>query len=769
MTAVNVKDEIIQDKRNLVLKPKDPKSLPKYLSELVSETRKSYREQLGFNSIENVEMRSALNQSISIYTYASARRIVEKITPLKMIYTFNKTNMTTTCFKAQIDNTSAIYAYIYSRSDKKGGKPKHQYVTIGGAVNSQDGEYRQGMIPFKQFLSVLEFYAGVLEHVEAMVLRMMEKKYLSFQVDTCYAPDINKSGFDSELNESRYAIKLFMCAWLCDAHRIKREVIENHINPAYQWIMSHKETHKTYQIVSQLLSTVGNAFRKFRISCISWIPVITTDIKIQVPIICGQKIFPITQIETIRLDDITFNVWREIYIQTQVCNLVLNFISPSFPFLNNWFFINNAHAGIYDNFAMHEKFRHSKIATVVAEHLREADRLNYTYKAVDNKKDKYRQPLSSKFHRLSYMISKPTLYADAHMRLSNYAMCVTTESVGYTLRDIPNMVHSRELAEGYHLLIFNLDIFKLHMFEFLYALFTMNKKLNIIHGDLHMNNVTLYRVTYMEEIKYKQVFVIGNKPYVFPYTGVNACIIDFSRAMLGNYGQIEHEFSPRFAEVYFKEQTRKLVNFIHREFQDIYEENKVHIEAMVLDQFPLLFKIVTIVDTHILVTHMRELFETDIAFTKQGLKLAPGIIPFLKKIEKRCRELFEAYLKLSIAGNLNSPDELEWPNLTLIQDFYGEHVKTPAEIIAIKDEIVDAWNENNELINDIDNYDNWGPLLQVDREVNLRKKYEMADDDAVAEWQEIQKYNDSEALDKMINTEIEREGDVLQYADWMME
>lgn len=762
----------VHDKRNQKLKAKNDEITNQFLLEFRTETRKTYREQLGFNTIEDIELRSAFNQVLTNYTYTSVRRICEKIQPLKMVYAFNKTNMTVTCFKAELDGTSTIYAFIYSRSGKKGAKPEHQYVTIGGAVGSQDGEYRQGMIPYSQFLSLLKFYEEDLEHVEAMTLHMMQKLKLKFQVDTCFAPDVNQSGFESGLNNSRYAIKLFMCAWLCDYHRIHTNVIENHINPAYQWIMHHKESYKTYEIIQEKWLKIDYAFRKFRISATSWVEIITDNIRIQRPIVCGQKIFPITQIETIRLDDINFNVWREIYIQTLVCNLVLNFISPSFPFINNWFFINNAHAGIFDNFAMHEKFRHSKIATVVADHLREADKLNYTFDTKNSNlsdSTNNRQPISSKFHRLSYMISKPTLYADAHIRLSNYAMCVITESVGVTLRDIPNMVYKKEWSVGYDNFLLNLDIFKLHIFEFIYGLFTMNKKLNIIHGDLHMNNVTLNRNIGCNQVHLKQVFIIGNKSYVFPFTGTNSVIIDFSRAMLGNYSQIEHEFSARFAEVYFKEQTRKLINFIHREFQDIYEENKVHIETMVLDKFPLLFKIITVIDTHILLTNMRELFETDETFTKKGFKLAPGIIILLKKIEQRCRDIFYAYLNLSIAGNLNSPDEIEWPNLTIIQEFFDEYTKNPSEILAMKDEIVDIWNENNELVNDIDNYDNWGPLLQVERQNRLLEKYNLEKDKDFHTWIEIQKYSDSEALDKMINIEVEKEGDVLQYADWMME
>ncbi len=750
-----------------------------YRKALLALRMDEYRDMLGIKNIENVALRNSLLNFTPSSGFSHFSRLIRKIQPFKYVYIFNKTLITTTCFKMQIKGTSAIYGYLYTRIVGKKYEPV--FVSFGGAMSSQDGEYRSSMIQWKQFMSTFEKFPEIFEPIEQMTVEQLESRKLTFQLDTCYAPDFPKSGFEDFLNISRVAIKLYQMCWFCDYIRIEHQTIENHINPAYQWIMYQKEGARVYKKIIEVFNqqikeqdptkfiipepvVIWNDRRSV---LMAWNPTLSISVNKPSVLNCGQKLFPISQIETIRLDDITFNVWREIYILTMATNLVMNLISPCFPFINNWFFVQNAHEGIYDNFAMHEKFRHSDIATTISDHMREVDSLNY----IEDEDGK--APLSSKFLRLSYMLNKSTLYADSNIKLSANAVCVTTEHVGRTMRDLPHTLAYGHDTYGFSLFVTELPVFKKHIFELIHALYQMNKKSHIVHGDLHTNNMTLYRafnVLSHDKIKlqYKVVYITGDTAYVFKQTGVFACVIDFSRAILGDYAKIEHEFSPRFAELYFREQTRRVLHFIYYNFPDIMEKDRVPVSLIAENNFPLLFKMISVIDTYYITKNIHELLSNPKDDYIQH-NLANGCLSFLEKISARCEQLFRLYIDLTIAGNLSSPDDIQWPNLQIIQEFFTEFKMSPEDIVKNKDIIVEVFNDNNDLIYDITDYDNWCPVLKVDKEAALRKEYGQPPDADLDYWYSVRETDDSSRLDKLVQDAMIAEGDVLDFADWMIE
>ena len=115
------------------------------------------------------------------------------------------------------------------------------------------------------------------------------------------------------------------------------------------------------------------------------------------PLEMGQKFIPLTIAEVLpsRREDINFASWRELYLNMIASNLVLNFVCPSFPLINSWFYIQNTRASIFDNLAMHDRYKHSDIAREITNQVRAADMMNYI------EGDKNRGPINNRFLRLS--------------------------------------------------------------------------------------------------------------------------------------------------------------------------------------------------------------------------------------------------------------------------------------------------------------------------------------------------------------------------------
>lgn len=736
----------------------------------VGELRKYYREEymkiLNLDSIEDIKTRNFLKKSDLVF-FSHKNRINGNIQLLKYNYTTHRTNMITACFKVSLDETSCIYAYLYSTC-KQNNSIKHIFVCTGSTFKSQDGEYRSRVLSWSQYEGLIKYYSSIFDKVEEYVVGLLESGRLSFQTDFYHIEgyNYNKRKYENNINEMRLPIKLFIMCWLHDFYQIHNKVVENHINPAYQYIIYQKEG---LDVFNSIKDEIGSNGYITLLSNLSQRHInLSEKFYALMPLQCGQKLFPLSAFEAIRTDDINFSVWREIYITNLASNLVLNLISPSFPFINNWFYIQNAHAGLFDNIAMHDKYKHSDIADEISTQLKATDKLNYT------NNDRSIGPISHKFYRLSRNIHKAIIYADSDIKLTDLAVCVTSEYVGRTLRDIPSLIIQKDALPGLEQAFTDNDIFTKHMFEYIYALYCMNTKIGVLHGDAHMNNITINRVYLMMDEKNKTfvpnphvAYIVDGMTYVFKHLGLFSTIIDFSRAIIGDYKRLEHEFSPRFAEIYFKEQRSRVMNIIYHYFPKFMESFHDKIESLLTNEFPLMFKILTAIDTYIIMGNIATMFTIDEAFAKNKIKIASGAMKLLRTLSSMAEKLLTDNLQVIIEGRISSVDDIEWPNLTIIKKIFAPNLLTP-ELMTSDITVVDIFNFNNDVIYDTEDYDTWGPLLKIDKEVELRKKYKINVFPELRHWNEYKEYDESDAVDALTHKYEQKEADVLQIESWML-
>lgn len=761
----------------------------KFLDTLVKSQWATYERVLDIKTIQSEDIKKAL-VDYDYKHFSHMNRLAKNVQAMKYDHATSKTNMITTCFKVSFDSTSCVYGYLHSACDivgdtantgRKGNGTKqsakkttltHGFVCTGPTFRSQDGEYRGRLIKFSQFMQFFEKYADVLNLVEEMVVQKIQTGELQFFVDF-YFPDgckIDRKIMDEFVNNLRMPIKMFMLCWLRDFYCIHRKIAENHMNPAYQYIIYRPEDIPIYESILKLVGS-EDAYNNI----IDRIEEHFTNIDDPTlnlhRLSCGQKIFPVTVIESIRADDINYSVWREMYITNLVSNLVLNLVCPSFPFLGAWFYVQHSHAGLFDNVAMFDKYKHSAVAEDVTSQLRAVDKYNYV------SKDKSASALSSKFLQLSRSINKSIVYADSEIRLTDLSVCVTSEYVGRTLRDIPNIIANEQHLDGMDLVFTDYEMFCKHMFEYIYAFYCMNSRLWVMHGDLHMNNVTIFRLYRMKSLEGEELvknpkvlYIIDDCGYMFSHNGLFSMIIDLSRAVIGDVARLEREFGAAYAAMYFRDQQNRILHIIHNYFPEIIETARDGILKLARDNFPLLFKITSVADTFTVMTNIKSMFAVDDVFTKGEIKLAKGIIGKLDKLIAAAQRLFTENINKALRGEIKIPDDIEWPNLVIIRELFAENVPSSEQLQDPAKNIVEVFRSDNKMVNDIDDYDNWGDLVSLEPAYKLWHEIVGTPADASKTFNQFLKnFSESEQMQHLISKYVKEEADVVQFEPWMMQ
>ncbi len=735
-----------------------------YLEELRTSNYNAYLEVLNLDNIAQADQRELLKKAHIGHTSQSARLLVN-VQILKHLYVTNRTDMITACFKVTRGSVTCIYGYLHSECSL-GQDPTftHKFTCASPTYKSQDGEYRHRLIPMFQFDNIFEKYREEFDNVEYMVITDLEDGDISLSVDFYFPPNckVDRSKYRDSVNCMRIMIKMYMLCWIVDFYQITNAIMENHINPAYLHNIYNPDAKVVYD---ELVDDLGGIAKYTNLvehaqycTDLSKTGQFLTDPQ------CGQKIIPVTIWEMMKPDDINFSVWREIYITNLCSNLVLNLISPSFAFMSNWFYIHNTRRELFDNPAMHEKYDESELATKISTKLRNTDRYNY----VDM--DKSNNPINNKFMKLSKSIQKSTVYSDAHIRLTDMAICMTSEYVGRTIMDLPALANSAVGVKGMNKFFTDKGVFSKQIFEFIYGFYCMNSKVGVIHGDVHINNATIYTLYDFASVPSLEgstaAYHVNGNTYLFPHVGLISMIIDFSRSIVGDYDRLEHEFGPRYTSLYFKNQKVRLLQLIYNHFPKIAKMYEDNLEILLDTKFPLMFKILTAIDPYILMTNITTMLNVDKVFTSGDIKISPDFIELLEQITNMAEKLIKDNIGRAIDSNVEY-DDIEWPNLTIFRKCFKQFKITDiAGIDAGK--IVDIFNYNNDMKYDIEDYESWGPVLSMGIEYKLQDKYGFPHSADAEQWFKYKQNDESAEINKIVEKHEKLEEDVIQFESWML-
>jgi hypothetical protein len=293
------------------------------------------------------------------------------------------------------------------------------------------------------------------------------------------------------------------------------------------------------------------------------------------------------------------------------------------------------------------------------------------------------------------------------------------EHVGETLHSVQSYVQRHPSPPPYIKNAFlSPDSAAKHLFELAYGAHCLHAKLGVAHTDLHTNNMTLYpwgqtpsEIT--REPFYENpvvAYVVGPRgeadTYVFPASSVCACIIDYSRAILGPDFPAFVTGTPSAAAHFLRDQTNRVMRTLHRYAPTFVEKNELPIRAAAIAQFDSVFRVICAAD-----------------FIAIGRNLAPLMGPhagLAKQLENEAQELFVAGLKkLVVASKVD-----EFPGTVLLERIFGHWKWTQQRQGA---QLVDAYNFNNTLRYSGADYAKYPPWAQLRTIETHLGKYTLSD------------------------------------------
>jgi hypothetical protein len=608
------------------------------------------------------------------------------ISQLKYDFTLAKTKTITITIRAVSPNTAAIIGFIYGDGSGTTFVPK--MVSIGGAHTSTQGEVHKNVILWQQFIKVWENFTDMLTPVEKMTVERMVKKKLSFHADF-YKPkgcSIGQRRLNEFIDNDRLAIKFFVCSWLFDYKYIVDKLNSKNLSESYVSLIKECDYTDIWNSINQVQY---HDFMRVCMEAFSAGEVIPKGSHWH-PVGAVQKIRPVSYAEITRVDDINMDLWREIYVQSLCSELVINFVSPSFSCLGNWFFIPSAHAQLFDSPVIKEKYAQSDIANRIADQLKRAD--DYNANATG--------PVADMVNRVHEAIS----IADKEIRLTSDAVCIISEWGGrtitnaYAVSDTPNANDNiiRTFSDPVY--------FAKHAFEILYACACMNN-IGIVHGDMSADKVvfqtqlkTYDHPTRKEIFKNPLCVFEHGDTYLFPEDGSHFMIISLASALLEATPQINTDKGINFVERYISDQLPRACKQLKHSLGDKFNEanfitlyntepHKAFLASAAADPY------------HFFNTLL-------IAIAESPRKMPAESVKLCEDIRNRALELF-----IQPTG--------ESPSTVIIKEFFAPYRIGPDYPVPEDALIFNVFRRDLPLTWNLGDYEAWGPLINREDEFKL--------------------------------------------------
>jgi hypothetical protein len=565
------------------------------------------------------------------------------------------------------NNTQSHFAYVYwKKNSDLITNPLLQfpeYISISPTFDSRDGEYRKRFIRYDTFISTYEMYSDQLSKFEEVIFDIISNKKLALHL-TFFPYDEKLS---NDYKDSRLLLKVFSYSLALDLWEFYTGLLLDHTNIKYRkTILRIGNDYPELITLSKQFATMENISDNKMTLHFENLDFIT-EIK------CGQKLIPLYYNEIMNIEDYNLSAWREININQLMSDLVINYITPSFPLYGDWAYIFDSDLTLFENDAMHNKYAISDICEHTINKLREARDQIQTIDAtidatIDNLPDKeYSQsPIIAELKHISikgdsikggntggnaisseHDIAKTEFmksiinngvmpnystkeynarlyedieYAHSNLILSKISLLNIIEDVGWTLASVNNyitksLVHPTVIRE----LMTNKDVSFHYIFNYLYAAYAMHTKAHIVHSDIHSNNLTinvwgsvlsdkdshLFIEPNSFEKFYKRATVVyatgidNSDIYLFPATGINATIIDFSRAIIGpglSHKLEEGGRGPQYATNFYRDQVNKILAAFNRYAPSYVQQNQEPIKAAIIANFELIYPVLCCID-----------------------------------------------------------------------------------------------------------------------------------------------------------------------------
>jgi hypothetical protein len=619
-----------------------------------------------------------------------------------------------------------------------------QQVCISGSMISKDGEYRSSIINWnlmRIIFSTNPKLKKIFDYILAYfndVLR--ERKYLLL-IEHYFPNDNlrNLHNYETELVANAQKIAFFALAWFNFYYSYYFGFISNHLNDTYRNLMLKYKKQDIAFFKSIWDKFAIDDIEEFRYVCSNDLRGVGSSIQTHSKLKIGQKIIPLNLLEAQNFFNLEYQPWKEFLINCKASDLVVNNVSNGFALTNNWFLIKNTGKRLYDNPSQVDRLEKSKIALKIADILAQAKL--YTHMNVNagdveplvdsEELDNYGKGsaitswLSNEFKRLHIQIQDAIDSTKEHIIMSNVSLGIVTEFLGKTLYDVMFLTKKSSYYNNLVDHLFsakNYTFMRKYMFQLCYNIYCLNTKLHIIHGDLHLNNITLNSILYKKSMQIdiknpKIMYVLDNKQqYIFDNNFYDLCIIDYSRAIISpdHYESLRNESIPDSYNIihsrnkFMEKQIKALMTYLVSTKPE-FKEFGAMLETEIIHHYNEYFKILSVLDIYNISSKLIEFFKSKeasaVSTCKESIKL-------ISDINKNAEHYLSIVLnKLITSRNFDEVAAMEWPMLGIIQNVFEPNLAihyTQAEYA----QVIDVYNYSNELKHSLSTYKNFPPTVK---------------------------------------------------------
>lgn len=682
----------------------------------------SYREDLGLQKVEGGSRYKAFLAGLDPGTpgqrvFSGVMRM-QAFDILKYGYPLDHTGYTCAVFRAQTPEAETHYAYVYWQ---KGALERPEYICLSPTFDSRDGEYRENFILYDDFEKNYDELLSTFTPAEERLGRMIYEDDLGLHMKVF--PTENADEAVRSIDKLRLQMKALVVVWALSYTSIRA-----------------RHTHVNFvAVMDRLAKALQNAHSKWEKKVPSRLSAFRTG-RPNNPYRtkCGQKLTPMTIHEITRPSDVNFYPWREVYV-LQICTeLVINFICPTYPMHNQWTYIEGAGPLLFENDTMHERYRRSDVARRIVDKLRDARELAQGVGGTPN---------DYVLGQVDAHIYDSIEYAQSFAVLVETALCTTTERVGLTFNTIPAEIRKADyVSPDFGALFEDPELYAKYLFDLAYGAHVLHTRGGAIHTDLHLNNMTLYEIDTAYKplapgttdpeftLLYRDPLVayVGLRgetdTYVFPSRNHTACLIDFSRSILGGVAveSMCADYGVAQTMAFCRDQANRMLRAFHRYAPDLVEKNQEKLKGMILSAPNSAFRALAVVDFLAIGRNLgallRELQKPreKQPWEKREVHVSKEVVGITARLEKMAQELYLTRLRgLLEEKTPHADDDDSWPGDEILPKVFEAYrfENWPPDRLR-KGTLVDAWNYKNRIRysgRDYERFPPWAKFEEIQR------------------------------------------------------
>lgn len=310
-------------------------------------------------------------------------------------------------------------------------------------------------------------------------------------------------------------------------------------------------------------------------------------------IITGMKTIQLTPAEISNKFNIRFKVWRELYILNLINLAKYNLVAPDFPYSVLACFCKYPEY-LYVNDSIIYKMKLSKY--IIHYHKYGEHALKHIQEDKDLFEPNIYDDLVKTFSNGDIDVNNST-YTETVLSVIMESYGYSIESVALSIADNSNHVG----LKSEHNPFLSVELLQGILFSYFYSITVMHNRLDIIHGDIHTNNLLVFIIYNSENSELHpqhELYIVDGKYYVKKCTMPRPLIIDFGRSILGKSHRtaVGKHCGDIAIEDFYSDQISLYIRILQRYFPDFLDGADGTLNEIILNNMDTAFNIIALTD-----------------------------------------------------------------------------------------------------------------------------------------------------------------------------